>query len=115
MSSATDCLKPLALITLIAVASPAAQAAEPAKAEPAKVEKAAPAEPKVERIVVEDDHTKIEELRVRGQTQTATVTPKDSKLPSYEIIMGDGGRDLSAGPGSNRGATGKRVWKLLTF
>ena len=95
-------------LPLLALAAHAAQAAETPPAP------SAPPEPKVERIVLEDDSTRIEELRVRGQTQTAKVTPKDSKLPSYEIILPDGSRDMSSGS-TTRGAAGKRVWKLLTF
>lgn len=72
-------------------------------------------EPQVQQIVLEDDHTRVEELRVRGQTQKVTVQPKNSKAPAYEIIMGDGSRELSAGPGSTRGAAGQRVWRLLDF
>jgi hypothetical protein len=70
---------------------------------------------KVVETVVEDDSTRIEELRVRGQTQKVTVQPKNSKLPSYEIIMGDGSRDLSPGAGTTRGAAGRRVWSVLSF
>lgn len=72
-------------------------------------------EPQVQQIVLEDDHTRVEELRVRGQTQKVTVQPKNSKAPAYEIIMGDSGRDLSASAGSTRGAIGQRVWRLLDF
>ena len=72
-------------------------------------------EPKVQQIVVEDDHTRVEELRVRGQTQKVKVQPKNSKAPAYEIIVGDASRDLSAGPGSTRAAAGQRVWRLLDF
>lgn len=70
-------------------------------------------EAKVEQIVLEDDNTRIEELRVRGQTQKVTIKPKDA--PSYEIIMGDGSHELSPGAGSTRGAIGKRVWRVLDF
>lgn len=70
---------------------------------------------KVERIVLEDDAIRIDELKVRGQTQKVTVQPKNSKAPAYEIVMGDGSRELSAGPGSNRGAVGQRVWRVLSF
>ena len=72
-------------------------------------------EARIENIVVEDDRTRIEERRVRGETEKVTVQPKNSKAPSYEIVMGDGSRDLMAGPGSNRGTVGQRVWRLLTF
>lgn len=94
---------------LAASACSAALAAEASEA-------AAPvADAKVVETVVEDDSTRIEELRVRGQTQKVTVQPKNSKLPSYEIIMGDGSRDLSPGAGTTRGAAGRRVWSVLSF
>lgn len=110
-------------LPLLALAAHAAQAADAPKAPPATPQSQAsttqpalitPPEPKVERIVLEDDSTRIEELKVRGQTQTAKVTPKDSKLPSYEIILPDGSRDMSSGS-TTRGAAGKRVWKLFSF
>ncbi len=107
-------------LPLLALAAHAAQAADKPAAPIAptagttQAPLVTPPEPKVEVIVLEDDSTRIEELRVRGQAQTAKVTPKDSKLPSYEIILPDGGRDMSSGS-VTRGAAGKRVWKLLTF
>ena len=68
-------------------------------------------EPVVQRTVIDDGRAVIEELRVRGQLVKATVHPKDGS-PSYEIIVGDGSRELSTEGGNNsRGATGKRVWK----
>lgn len=79
-----------------------------AAAVPARAE--AP-EPKVQRIVVEDDGARIEELRVRGQTRRIVVTPKNSPLRSYEIIPGDSARD----PTQGRGSAGQRVWNVLTF
>jgi hypothetical protein len=72
-------------------------------------------EPKVTRTVIEDEGARIEELRVRGQTQRITVTPKVGTKQSYEIITGDGSRDLSEGASSTRGAAGKRVWHVLSF
>jgi hypothetical protein len=70
-------------------------------------------EPQVKQSVIEDDNARIEELRVRGQTQKITVKPKNA--PEYEILMGDGSRELSPGPGSTRAAAGQRVWRLLDF
>lgn len=70
---------------------------------------------KFERTVIEDDAVRVEELRERGQTRQVTVQNKGSKAPAYEILMGDGSRDLSPGPGSTRGAAGQRVWRLLDF
>lgn len=92
----------LLLSALLALAGGAVHAAEPP-------------EPKVEHIIVEDDGNRIEEVKVRGQTQKVTVQPKNSKAPAYEIVMGDGSRELSPGPGSNRGTVGQRVWRLLSF
>ncbi len=51
---------------------------------------------------------------MRGQLQKVTVDPK-GRLPSYEIVVGDGSRDLSEGAGASRGASGKRVWNILKF
>jgi len=70
-------------------------------------------EPKVQLTVIEDDATRIEELKVRGQTQRITVQPKGMK--AYEILPADQGRDMSDSAGSQRGAAGKRVWRILTF
>ena len=78
---------------------------------------AAPAttEPKVQHIVIEDEGSRIEELRVRGATQRITVQPKVGAAKSYEILVGDGSRDLSEGVNTTRGAAGKRVWHVLSF
>ena len=74
-----------------------------------------PREPVVQRTVIDDGRAVIEELRVRGQLVKATVHPKDGS-PSYEIIVGDGSRELSMeGRNNSRGATGKRVWQVLSF
>lgn len=85
--------------------------AAPAATAPA----AAPAEPRVQHIVIEDEGSRIEELRVRGATQRITVKPKVGTTQGYEIIVGDGSRDLSDGVNTSRGAAGKRVWHLLSF
>ena len=74
-----------------------------------------PREPVVQRTVIDDGRAVIEELRVRGQLVKATVHPKDGS-PPYEIIVGDGSRELSTeGRNNSRGATGKRVRNVLTF
>ena len=72
-------------------------------------------EPNVRRIVVEDELARIDELRVRGQTQQVTVTPKGAINKPYEIIVGRGGRDAGEGAGGANGAVGKRVWNVLKF
>jgi hypothetical protein len=97
---------PAAARAVVAAASDAVPSTEPR----------VPGEPEVKHIVVQDDHTRIEELRVRGVPQRIVVTSKvGGKDTSYEIITGDGSRDLSFGANTSRGATGKRVWRVLNF
>jgi hypothetical protein len=56
------------------------------------------------------------ELQLRGHTQRIVVTPKTGALKQpYEIITGDGSRDLSPGVNTSRGAAGQRVWRVLDF
>ena len=72
-------------------------------------------EPQVQRIVTEDDGVRIEELRVRGQTQRIVVRSKLGNLASYEVLPATGGRDMSQSAGNGRGAAGQRVWNVLSF
>jgi hypothetical protein len=128
----------VALVSLVAFGAAAQTADAPARPAPAatvpvaelpassastssttvRVERPAsdqPREPVVQRTVIDDGRAVIEELRVRGQLVKATVHPKDG-APSYEIIVGDGSRELSTeGRNNSRGATGKRVWHILSF
>jgi hypothetical protein len=71
-------------------------------------------EPRVERIVIQDKDVRIEELRVRGQTQRIIVKPKNA--PEYEVVPAAGGRDPSHNRGNQLpGAGGQRGWNLLQF
>jgi hypothetical protein len=70
-----------------------------------------PAEPAVQRIVTEDDNVRIEELRVRGQTQSIVVRNKAPGAGVYEIVPSSGANDPSLAPG----ASGQRVWHLFDF
>jgi len=73
-------------------------------------------EPRIQRLVVEDDATRIDELRVRGQTQSISVTPKKGAIRQpYEIIPANDGRDMSFNGQATRGAAGQRVWRVLNF
>jgi hypothetical protein len=74
-----------------------------------------PAEPNVKHTVIEDQGSKIDELRVRGQAQRIVVTPKVGIKKSYEIITDSSGREMADGSGASRGAVGKRVWNVLNF
>jgi Protein of unknown function (DUF2782) len=80
---------------------------------PALAQESTRPEPKIERIVLQDDNTRIEELRVRGQTQKVTVKPKNA--PEYEVITAPGGRDPSVGRAGNKDSTGQRVWNVFKF
>jgi hypothetical protein len=68
-------------------------------------------EPAVQRTVVEDDHVRIEELRVRGQLQRITVSPKASGVQPYQIVPPEG-RDMSQ---QSKGISGQRVWQVFSF
>lgn len=102
-------LRHLAPCLLLALATLPARAAE------ADAASRGAAEPKVQRSVVEDDNARIEELRVRGQTQRIVVRSKRGGGSTYEVIPGDAAREMSAGHGSTRGAAGQRVWNVMSF
>jgi hypothetical protein len=72
-------------------------------------------EPQVKQTVLEDDAVRIDELRVRGQVQRITVTPKAGGMRAYEIVPAGAGRDPSQGPPHAQGTAGQRVWSLLRF
>lgn len=78
-------------------------------------ESAGRGEPNVKHTVIEDEGSKIDELRVRGQVKRITVTPKVGTGKSYEILVGPGGQDFVDGTGGSRGTTGQRVWNVLAF
>ena len=70
---------------------------------------------RIERIRHEDAGSRIDELRVGGQTQSITVQPK-ANVPEYGIDPPDLARTR---PGDNRdglsNATGQRFWNVLRF
>ena len=69
----------------------------------------------MKRTRVEDEGARIDELRVRGQTQRVVVTPKVPGSKPYEIIMGNAGQAVPDGTGGANSAAGKRVWNVLSF
>jgi hypothetical protein len=103
---------PPAKPTAKGVATAPAQALSPAKN---GTEGADANEPRIQRIVVEDDGARIDELRVRGQATRIVVSPKRAGAAPYEIITGDGSRDLGFGANTSRGAAGQRVWNVFAF
>ena len=69
---------------------------------------------KIERIVVEDNANRIEEVRVGGQTQSITVQPKGD-LPAYEIQPSDNARTRPADSREGFSGRGQRVWNVFNF
>ena len=104
-------LTPLLLVLLVGPVL--AQTPPPAEAPPTLAESRA--EPNIRRQVIEDEGSKIEELKVRGNTTRISVTPKVGTSRPYEIITEDGSRDVSDGLTGSRGAAGKRVWRVMSF
>jgi len=107
-------MNPKLALALVCVCAPcwAQTALAPAPAQPERTERG---EPNVKHTVIEDDGSKIDELRVRGQVQRLTVTPKVGVTVPYEIIVSRTGRaTINGDPGTNS-AVGKRVWNVLDF
>jgi hypothetical protein len=98
----------LALPVLAQAPAPAAEATAVVPAEsgpPASGER-------IERITHEDGLSRIDELRVGGQTRSISVQPKNG-APGYEITPVPGGADLT--DAQNKGSTGKSRWRILNF
>lgn len=109
----------LHLVAALAVLPLAAAMAQPTPAAPAvaRVEQApiAPsrANQTIERIRTEDAGSRIDELRVGGETQSITVQPKTGGA-AYEVNKGEGARGTA--PAAASGDTnGARVWNVLKF
>ena len=68
---------------------------------------------RTERIRVEDEGSRIDELRVGGQTQSITVQPKLGNLPQYEVQPSDGVRNRPRNGAETD--TGTRVWNVKKF
>jgi hypothetical protein len=61
--------------------------------------------------IVEDERIRIEETRQNGQLRRVTVVHKSRNTPDYDIVVGGGDRNPSAG----KSAAGQRVWSILNF
>ena len=69
----------------------------------------------IQRIRTEDTGTRIDEIRVGGETQSITVQPKTGgNMPSYEIKPADSAK---GGPSSTSSSdtNGARVWNVMKF
>jgi len=85
-----------------------AQAEEPATERPSA---------KVERITHEDAGSRVDELRVGGQTRQIDVQTKTS-VPGYQIHPSDGSQGPASPAGQRSGlagSTGRSSWRLLNF
>ena len=100
------------LVALCTAAS--AQTAGPAP-EAAKATTSERPQKAVERIRTEDAGSRIDEVRVGGETQSITVQPKTgSNVPAYEVKPSDSTKG-SAPASTSGGTTGSRVWNVLKF
>lgn len=73
-------------------------------------------EQRVERIVVEDAGSRVDELRIAGQTQNITVQPKTgTPLPAYEVRANDGARARPGNFNESDSVNAPRVWNLRKF
>ena len=70
---------------------------------------------RTERIQIEDAGSRVDELRVGGQTQTISVQPKAGNMPSYEVQSPDGARSRAGSQSGAETNTGPRVWNVLKF
>ncbi|MDB5887116.1 MAG: hypothetical protein JWR74_3287 [Polaromonas sp.] len=104
---------PFLLIAAAFAALPLAAAQTPAPAGAATAVQPARPDKKIERIRTEDAGTRIDELRVGGETQQITVQPKNGGA-AYEVKPAEGARGTAPAASSNE-TNGSRVWNVLKF
>ena len=113
----TSILTPVLALLLAAPVFAQQPAAAPAgDAAPQKAESAQPADKnnqKAEYIRVEDAGSRIDEVRIGGQTQSIHVQPKMGSMPGYEVKSTDGARSRPDGFGDTQSK--KRVWNIGNF
>lgn len=99
-----------AALALTAATSGAQTSVPPASKEvSATLGTAGALEQKTERIVHQDRGSRIEELRVGGQTRRIDVDT-NSQIPGYQVQPID-----PAQAGSGQGSTGKSSWRVIRF
>ncbi len=104
--------RPIAALAL-ALCAPLTALAQSAPVAPAEVQRE-PASPRdrIERITHEDSLTRIDEVRVGGQTQSIDVQPKNG-APAYQIQPEAAGSTDSGG--KRTGNAGRSSWRVLDF
>ena len=100
-------LRPLLLVPL-ALALPAAAQTAPAAD---SASEPLPLQPRVQRITHEDALSRIDELRVGGQTRSIDVQPKNG-APAYQVAPAQPTDSPSQG---SSGVSGKSSWRVLNF
>lgn len=103
----------LPLAAALAQTPAPAQNAAPAGSTEAKPTASARPDKKIQRIRTEDAGSRIDELRVGGETQQITVQPKTS-VPAYEVKPAEGARG-AAPAATSTDTNGSRVWNVLKF
>jgi len=69
---------------------------------------------KAEHLHVEDAGSRVDEVRIGGQTQSITVQPKAGNMPAYEVTPSDGVRNRAKGFNEDTNQN-PRVWKFGSF
>lgn len=123
LPSSSPAVRVFVLLALPLASACFAQDVAPTPTPPAQPPAVAGAEPSpsgrpdraIQRIRTEDAGSRIDEVRVGGETQSITVQPKTgSKLPAYEVKPSDSTRGSPPSPSSND-TNGSRVWNVLKF
>lgn len=70
---------------------------------------------RTQRIQIEDAGSRVDELRVGGQTQAISVQPKTGDMPSYEVQSPDGARSRAGSRNGAETTTAPRVWNVMKF
>jgi hypothetical protein len=103
-------LFPLALMAGIALASAARGQTAPVEQPP----QAASPRDRIERITNEDALTRIDEVRVGGETKSIDVQPKNG-APAYQINPDSNGAVTREVGGKRTGNAGRSSWRILDF
>ena len=99
------------LVTALLVAAPAMAQTPTSPAAPAPAQRP---DSRIEHITNEDALTRIDELRVGGQTQSIDVQPKNG-APAYEIKPQPNAPMPGETGGKPTGNAGRSSWRVLNF
>ena len=102
---------PLLISLALSAASALAQTPAPEAPEAAAAGKH---NQRIEHIRVEDAGSRVDELRVGGETRSITVQPGNG-APAWEVVPDNGLRTPPNPRDADRPTGGQRVWKVLAF